>query len=34
MNEQEKNDIETALRAIDEDYIKCFKVIREIYGYL
>jgi len=34
MNEQEKIDIETALRAIDEDYIKCFKVIREIYDYL
>jgi hypothetical protein len=34
MNDQEKIDIETALRAIDEDYIKCFKVIREIYDYL
>ena len=34
MNEQEKIDIETALRAIDEDYIKCFKVIREIFDYL
>jgi len=34
MNEQEKNDIESALRAIDEDYIKCFKIIREIYDYL
>ena len=34
MDDQEKIDIETALRAIDEDYIKCFKVIREIYDYL
>jgi hypothetical protein len=34
MNDQEKDDIESALRLIDEDYIKCFKVIREIYDYL
>jgi len=34
MNDTEKDDIDSALRTIDEDYIKCFKVIREIYDYL
>ena len=34
MNEQEKINIETALKEIDEDYIQCFKTIREIYDYL
>jgi len=34
MNDEEKFDIESALKAIDEDYIKCFKVIREVFDYL
>jgi hypothetical protein len=34
MDDQEKIDIESALKAIDEDYIKCFKAIRQIYDYL
>jgi hypothetical protein len=34
MNDEEKIDIESALKAIDDDYIKCFKVIREVFDYL
>jgi hypothetical protein len=29
-----KDDIESAIQAIDEDYIECFKMIRKIFGYL
>jgi hypothetical protein len=32
--EKEKEDIESALRIIDEDYVICFKMIRKIYDYL
>jgi len=34
MNEAERIDIDSALRAIDEDYIVCFKTIRNMYDYL
>jgi len=34
MNDVEKNDIESARKAIDEDYIACFKTIRTMYDYL
>ena len=30
----EKDDIESALQTIDEDYIICFKMIRKIFNYL
>jgi hypothetical protein len=31
---EDKEDIESAIRAIDEDYITCFKMIRKIFDYL
>src|SRR5215469_680187 len=31
---EEKTDVENALKAIDEDYITCFEMIRKIYDYL
>jgi len=34
MNDQENFDIESAIKTIDEDYIKCFKVIRQVFDYL
>jgi hypothetical protein len=34
MSDEEIVDIENALRIIDEDYIKCFKIIRQIFDYL
>jgi hypothetical protein len=32
--ERDREDIEDALKTIDEDYILCFKMIRKIYDYL
>jgi hypothetical protein len=31
---EEKEDIDAALRIIDEDYVECFKMIRKIFDYL